>query len=314
MMSAGSQNPGAPCVLRAGKDGSLRGGRARKSTISFVALLIAFAVTFFASARAVQAQIGTVNPHGGHGPVLQTAEPGFTPTTNSRATPADYSRLIHQEACESWTEAAVYSPTVSVARLAVPAKARGEFQKACGKLKLNNFPAADAEARKAVEIYPDYAAAWVVLGQALTGENKVDQAVQACKRAMKVDPTYAPPYICLAQFAERTNDWDDVYEFSDRARSLDPAHNAYPYFYAAMADLHLKRYAQAEFEGRSAERLDTDNDIPRLHLLLAQVYRATGDKTDEAIELHKFLQSSPHDSEWQNTRATLAAIQGSAAK
>jgi tetratricopeptide (TPR) repeat protein len=148
--------------------------------------------------------------------------------------------------------------------------------------------AAEDHARRAVEIYPDYAVAWVVLGQALTAGHKDSEAVKACKQAMKVDPRHVAPYICLAQFAERTNRWDDVYTFSNQARSLDPANNPYVFFCAAMADLHLNRYAQAELDGLSAERLDNGNQIPELQLLLAEVYRAKGDKIDEATELQKF--------------------------
>ncbi len=311
MVSAGQ--PGTPCVLRAGKSESLRFRRTRSSTVSLASLL-ACVTMILVSATSVRAQAGTVNPKGGPGPVLQTAGPGFAQATTSPTMPTDYSQVIKAEACESWTAAAVNSPTVSVTRLAVPGKAGDEFQKACGKLRDHNFAAAEDHARRAVEIYPDYAAAWVVLGQALTAENKDNEAAQACKQAMKVDPTYVAPYICLAQFAERTNHWDDVYTFSDHARSLDPANDPYVYFYKTMADIHSKRYAQAELDGRIAERLDNRNQIPKLHLLLAEVYRATDDNRAEAIELQRFLELSPHDSEWETARSTLAEIQGSMAK
>ena len=310
MVSAGQL--GAACVLRAGKSESLRFRCAGSSTVSLASLL-ACVMMIPLSATPVRAQVGTVDPKGGHGPVLQTAEPG-SQATPSPTMPTDYSQLIKAEACESWTAAAVNSPTVSVTRLAVPGKAGDEFQRACGKLRDKNFAAAEDHARRAVEIYPDYAAAWVVLGQALTAENKDNEAARACKQAMKVDPTYVAPYICLAQFAERANHWDDVYTFSDHARSLDPANDPYVYFYKTMADLHLKRYTQAGLDGRIAERLDNGNQIPKLHLLLAEVYRATGDNGDEAIELQKFLELSPHDSEWETARSTLAEIQGSVAK
>jgi tetratricopeptide (TPR) repeat protein len=245
---------------------------------------------------------------------LPTARPGFAQTTPSPTKPPDYGRLIEAEACDSWTAAAVDSPTVSVARLAVPGKARGEFQKGCKNLKRNNFAAAEGDARKAVEIYPGYAAAWVVLGQALTGENRDNEAAEACRQAMKADPTYAPPYICLAQFAGRTDQWNDVYTFSDRARSLEPLNDPYVYFYKAMADVHLRRYAQAERDGRVAERLDSGKQIPKVHLLLAEAYQATGDESGEAAELQKFLELSPHNSDWQTARSTLAEVQNSMAK
>ncbi|MDE3168829.1 MAG: tetratricopeptide repeat protein [Acidobacteriota bacterium] len=312
-MASAGEKPGAPSVLRTGNSKRFWFRRAHGSAVALI-FPLASVLVMFASAPSVRAQAGTVNPHGGRGPRLETAQPGFTGPGAFSTMPFDYSRLIKAEACESWTAAAVDSPTVSVTRLAIPRKARDEFQKACGKLKANNFAAAEDYARKAVSIYPDYAPAWVVLGQALTAENKRQQAIEACKQAMNVDPTYAPPYICLAQFAQRANDWDGVYTYSDRARTVDPANNPYVYFYAATADLHRKEYSKAEQEGLAAEQLDNENQITRLHLLLAEIYRARGDTVNEAAELRKFLQLSPHDGEWQTARTTLAAIQGGTAK
>ncbi|MGH9717596.1 MAG: hypothetical protein ACRD4R_12840 [Candidatus Acidiferrales bacterium] len=223
--------------------------------------------------------------------------------------PIDNSRLVDAESCRTWTAAAVDSPTVSVARLAVPHKASHEFQKACNNFKDNRLKSAEAHARKAVKIYPDYAAAWVVLGQILKAEHNDHEAVQACHQAMRVDPKYAPPYICLAGFAASANDWDEAYSLSDHALSLDPATDPYAYFYTATADLHLKHYAQAELYGRSAEKLDRWNKIPEIHLLLATVYGVKKDPGKEAKELRKFLKEAPHNSNWQTARTKLTSIQ-----
>ena len=43
--------------------------------------------------------------------------------------------MSQSESCNSWTEAGFHSPTVSASRLAVPSKASGEYQRACGALK-----------------------------------------------------------------------------------------------------------------------------------------------------------------------------------
>lgn len=312
-MEATGRQPGAPCALPASKS-ALRTSECARSSTLFLAIPFAF-LAFFGAWPALtwaQHQAGSVNP-GSPPPGIQ-AQLGVMPEPSSPTMAADNSRLITAESCDSWTAAAVNSPTVSVERLAVPRDARGEFQKACGALKDGNFQAAEDRARKAVGLYSDYAAAWVVLGQALNAEHKDSEAAQACKQAMKVDPTYAPPYLCLAQFAERTNKWDDVYTFSGHALSLEPATDPYAFFYAALADLHLKRYAQAELDGHSAEKLDTGNQIPELHLLLAQVYQAEGNKTDEVLELQKFLELSPHNPDWQTARTTLAEIQDNVAK
>lgn len=312
-MEATGRQPGAPCALPASKSALSTFKCARSSMLL---LAIPFAILCFLALPALtraQHQAGSVNP-GSPPPGIQPAQLGVLPVPPAPTTPADSTRLITAESCNSWTAAAVNSPTVSVERLAVPKGARAEFQKACAELKDGDFLAAEGGARKAVGLYSGYAAAWVVLGQALSAEHKDGEAVQACKQAMKVDPTYAPPYLCLAQFAERTNKWDDVYTFSGHALSLEPATDPYAFFYAALADLHLKRYAQAELDGRSAEKLDTANQIPELHLLLAQVYQAEGNKTDEVVELQKFLELSPHNPDWQTARTTLAEIQDNVAK
>lgn len=54
---------------------------------------------------------------------------------------------------------------VSAAALQVPGKARGQYGKARGDVKAKKLQSAEQPLRKAVEEYPQYAAAWVLLGQ-----------------------------------------------------------------------------------------------------------------------------------------------------
>jgi tetratricopeptide (TPR) repeat protein len=234
---------------------------------------------------------------------METAE-GMLPLM-----PIDNSRLINDESCQTWTAAAVNSPTVSVARLEVPGKASHEFQKACGDFKDRRLRSAEEHARKAVKIDSDYAAAWVLLGQILHENHKDQDAIEACRTASRTDPDYAPPYICLSGFAARASDWDEAYSLANHALSLDPATDPYAFLYTATADYHLKRMAQAELYALSAEKLDKWNHIPEVHLLLAELYHDKGDRAGEAAELRKFVKMAPHGSDWETARATLAAIE-----
>jgi len=102
-------------------------------------------------------------------PDLFTSMDTITPTG---VVSGDVGRMIDSESCNSWTESGVHSPTVSAKRLAVPNKATSEYQKACGAFKGKRFMDAEEHLRKAIEAYPDYPAAWVVLGQVLESENK----------------------------------------------------------------------------------------------------------------------------------------------
>jgi Tetratricopeptide repeat len=220
----------------------------------------------------------------------------------------DVSREVSAESCNTWTEAAVRSPTVSVARLAVPGNARSEFRKACGALKDKRLAQAEAHARKAIERYANYAAAWVVLGQVLDAQHKRDEARTACAQALNIDPGYSPPYICLAEFAARANDWEQVSKFSKRALELNPVNNAYTFYYAAVAALHFKQLSEAELDGLSAANLDTWHHFPQIHFLLAKVYEAKGDGKAESAQLREYLKMVPNAPDSASAKAALAKL------
>ncbi|MGA9884197.1 MAG: tetratricopeptide repeat protein [Candidatus Acidiferrales bacterium] len=228
--------------------------------------------------------------------------------------PIDTSRIFRAESCEDWTQAAVDSPTVSVARLAVPGKASGKFQKACGSYKDKRFDRAENDARKAIDVYPDYAAAWVLLGQVLVAEHKEDEGRTACNQAKAVDPKYSPSYVCLANFAALAKDWTQESMLSNYALSLDPVTNMYAYMYAADAELHLKQIDEAKANAESAEKLDRWHKAPQLHLLLAQIYEAKGDRPKEISELRQYLKLDPRAPNSAAAKATLAKVENPSAR
>ena len=223
--------------------------------------------------------------------------------------PVSSTQLVDSEACNSWTESGVKSPTVSAARLAIPGKASSEYQKGCGSYKDKHLEQAEQHLRKAIEVYPQYAAAWVVLGQVLDAQHKRDDAREACSQAVTLDPTYVAPYLCLAEFSATEADWKQVSTLSDRAMSLDPVNNPYSLYYQADADVHLDQVSKAETSALAAVRLDTWHHLPQLHLLLAQIYAAKGDPNAEAAQLREYLKLAPNSGDAAGARETLAQLQ-----
>jgi tetratricopeptide repeat protein len=223
--------------------------------------------------------------------------------------PSPSSQLADSEGCNSWTESEVHSPTVSVARLAVPGKAGSEYQKGCGAYKDKHLEDAERHLRKAIEIYPSYPAAWVVLGQALDGLHKRDDARQACSQAVNIDPTYVAPYLCLAQFSATENDWKQVSSLAEHAMVLDPVRNPYVLYYMADAALHLNDLDKAETSAQTAVALDPWHHLPQLHLLLAQIYAAKGDPHAEAEQLRNYLKVAPNSGDAAGVRNTLAQLE-----
>jgi tetratricopeptide (TPR) repeat protein len=226
----------------------------------------------------------------------------------------DTTRVAEAEACNTWTESGTKSPTVSVARLAVPGKATSEYQKGCGALKGKRLDEAEQHVRNAIQLYPNYAAAWVVLGQILDAQQKRDDARKACSQARSVDPTYVPPYLCLADFAASEGNWEEVSILSGGALALDPAGNAYSFYYAAAAALHHGDLSLGEKDAQNAIKLDTWHHIPQVHLVLAQIYQAQGNSHGQAIQLREYLKCAPNAHDASSVKSTLAQIEAQPSK
>lgn len=157
------------------------------------------------------------------------------------------------------------------------------------------MPEAEKHLRKATEIYPNYAAGWVMLGQILETRQQSAGAREACSRASGSDSNYLPAYLCSAEIAGRELRWHEVLNLTSRALDLDPSNDAYAYFFSAIAYFNLNQLPEAEERALKAEEIDKEHDQPLLQLLLAQIYEAKRDSTAAAVhfrECRKLAQDS----------------------
>ena len=217
--------------------------------------------------------------------------------------------VTEDEGCLPWAISAVRGATVSVARLAVPSKARSDFEKACGEVKHKKFPEAEQHFRDAIGKYSDYAAAWVMLGQVLQEKGQAKEARDACTHALSLDATYLPPYLCLAELGTRGNLWNDVLELSNRALALNPVGDGYAYYYRAMAYFHLNKVQEAWNNASNAAGIEGEHHEPALSFLLAQIYDAEGDAENAVTQLKQFLKTANDREERDQAQQYLAKIE-----
>jgi predicted Zn-dependent protease len=234
--------------------------------------------------------------------------PMLPPLAGAAEISGEVGHLVDSESCNSWTESGVTSPTVSAKRLEIPGRAQGEFQKGCGAFKGKRIAEAEDHLRHAIDFYPDYAAAWVVLGQVLSTENKSDEGRTACSKAAEIDPQYVASYLCLAEFAATSTDWRAVTKFSEQALAIDPIGNPYSLYYAADAGLHQNQLSQAEMHAQAAVKLDEWHHLPELHLLLAQIYEAAGNVVGETTQLKEFLKTGANSKDAARAKSMLAIL------
>jgi tetratricopeptide (TPR) repeat protein len=217
--------------------------------------------------------------------------------------------VVQEDACLPWDLSQGSGATVSAVRLSVPSKARSQYDKACGAFKKNKFTEAEQHTRDAIEKYPNYPAAWVMLGQVLQGEGKADEARDACSKPLTVDRTYLPPYLCLAGLLDREKRWDDLLTLCDRFGGMSPSGDVYAYYYRGLAQLHLQKLPEAQKNAQRAIELDSQHHQPGFNFLLALIYERMGDVANATLQAQQFLKYTSNPAEKEQAKQYLSELQ-----
>jgi tetratricopeptide (TPR) repeat protein len=192
--------------------------------------------------------------------------------------------------------------TVGASDLAVPKDAKKEYGKACESLGSGKNAEAEKHLRKATELFPEYSASWVLLGQMLEQRSDLPGSREACQKATAASPHYIQAYLCLADIGLHQGDWAEVLTQSVKAIDLDPANESAGYVYKGSANYSLRQFSEAETSALKASEIEKtrkykdqeDRDKhsdPRVHILLAQIYDQKGETAKEVAELREFLKS-----------------------
>ncbi len=145
--------------------------------------------------------------------------------------------------------------TVSATNLNAPKDAKKAYDKGHHAIENNKLPEAQQELEKAVQLYPQYAAAWQDLGWVYAQQNQLDKARNAFTQAQAADGMFVPAYVGLSSVAVRESKWAEAADFSARATQLDGVDFPAAFFYNSLANYRLGNLEQAEKSARKAETL-----------------------------------------------------------
>jgi tetratricopeptide (TPR) repeat protein len=199
--------------------------------------------------------------------------------------------------------------TVSVTALNAPEAAKKAYGKGVNAMTDEKWAAAQKNFEKAVEIDPDYAAAWSDLGEVLAAQSKGTEARAAFEKAVQAEPKYIKPYVQLTRLALAEKRNEDAAAIGARAVAMNPLEFPDLYFFYAVANFNLKRFALAEENSRRAVDLDADHEIPRAQLLLATLLTAKGDRAGALEHFRKYLEILPKAPDADQVKRTIAALE-----
>ena len=198
---------------------------------------------------------------------------------------------------------------VTAASLAVPAKARRDFEKGSEQLEKGNLVEAEKSLRKAVDQYPPFAEAWTRLGDLEQRRTNTAAAKQDYQEAINFDPNFPLSYLRMALLEAQGSNWEQTRKLTEKLISLDPVDFPLGYYYNAVAEFNLTHTAKAESSALRAESMDKQHAEPRIELLLASIYVAKDSYSLAADHYHEFLKLAPESPLSARVKTDLAKIE-----
>ncbi len=198
--------------------------------------------------------------------------------------------------------------TVSAVSLAAPKDARKAFEKGLEAAKKKKSDDAMRDFQKAVEVYPNYAAAWCELGKMQAFQGDFYTARGSFQYAVKADPSFVVPYMELSLLAVRAQKWQEVADTSERVVTLDPFDYPQAFLFNAVANYNLKKIDAAERSVRQALKLDTRRQFPKSFHLLGLIMARRQDYSGAAEQFRTYLELAPDAEDAPAVRSQLAAI------
>ena len=209
---------------------------------------------------------------------------------------------------ESESAALPVNPLISAADLGIPSAAAKEFNTANRLIGKRDWAKAVERLRKAVAIYPDYAAAYNNLGVVYTHLGDRTQGRDALQKAITLNDRLAPAYVNLSRISIAANDFPEAEALLGKVASLAPS-DAITFVllaYVQVRDQHLGQVIAP----RSQAHALTEGQHAFVHLAAAHAFEQKGRIPDAIAELQVFLaedKTSPQSEEVRKALVTLQA-------
>ncbi len=197
---------------------------------------------------------------------------------------------------------------VSATDLGAPKPARKALERAQNAFRKQRLDEAEKHLKTAIKLYPQYAAAWVGLGEVYQAGQRFAEAREAFQRAIAADDRYVNPYISIARIAILEQKWQEAADLTDHALQLDPINFPEGYFFNALAHHNLNNLEAAEKSARKAQRLDPLHTIPQTFILLANILEQREDIAGASEQLQKYLMIAPQSTYAPQARLRLLRL------
>ena len=197
--------------------------------------------------------------------------------------------------------------SVSFTTLTAPKKARKAYEKAARALRSveePNYAKAIPLLERAVELHPEFAAAWEALGRARQGLGDTGSAREAFERSIEIDDRFLKPYPPLIEMAVADKDWTELESLTDRYLAMSPGSMEYR-FYSSFAALETGNLSKAELMVDMIDNAGEMDDWPMSYLVLAEVHTLRREFKQAAMLYETYLGTFPKGRYSEHVKRTL---------
>ena len=181
---------------------------------------------------------------------------------------------------------------VSATTKTAPENAMKAYQKARGAWLEQNPDGAQKNLKKAVEIYPQFAEAWLQLGK-IRAATDPEGARDAFAKAMAADPKFILPYEQLAGMDIQDQKWTDALNNTGKGLALDSVGTPQLWYYDALAKFQLGQTDQAQVSVQKGLDIDPRHSVPNMEQLLAVILARKADYAGALQHLKNCLSYTP---------------------
>jgi tetratricopeptide (TPR) repeat protein len=181
--------------------------------------------------------------------------------------------------------------TTSATAALAPKDAKKAFEKGLDAAKKGKVDEAQADYRKATELYPRYAYAWFELGRVYEQREHLPEAREAYSKSIAADSKFVNPYERLYLLSLKQQDWEEVAATTEKIMRLNPYDFPKAVYFNAVANFQLGRFDVAEKSAREAAFMDSASQNPKIHYVLAMTLANKEDFKGAAECLRTYLKS-----------------------
>jgi len=173
-----------------------------------------------------------------------------------------------------------------------PPKAMKAFERARADWLDQNPDGAERNLKKAVQLYPEFAEAWLQLGKIQEASDPKDSR-DSFSKAMAADPKFVLPYEQLAALAVKAEQWQEALDNTSQALQLDPDGTPQLWYYDALAKFQLGKSDEARESATKSLAIDPRHSVLNTEQLLAVILARKADYVGAVLHLNNCLSYMP---------------------